>query len=615
MKSAESADYFVEGLYYREIFSMMSTRASNSSAGYAEIEEAERIAALAPPARTKKRATSLNAAVAQKAGSPGQLVKDLMDKYYIVEDIAAQFAIMGVAVFLHLGEEAISELIMSNGGSAINVAMVLAARKDMARLLEEEKSLVVPAVQLVPVGGILQPLLAPVLPAAVTTAEALAAANALTDPYLLGEDEAGKLVIIKNFGVVGGLVSTECNRMPINTRRGETFKGSAVLYIAEISAELRTTFKEETVPRAQQWLSVFRFVCKKKWEPLGQKNWELSARAYMAEMVKGLGLEVAERLPFQQSVPLLNNIKNFGWAIDRSVFIDILAGNWNVNGVHISTFESSAGASRSASSTSDEVHRNSGLVTTLRNFMLYLGAYFHEVYLGTVEAIVREIEKSEFLYLMQGRLLIYIIDKLVGGVFRAVPVSASIEIGGVACSLEGPKFVAGAITAAALQVVSLFADRDAMRKEQIKLDEEASTNLANAKLIRRILEESPQKEKSEGLISASKRRRMEEEEAMLNTAKVVVKSEVVVPSAKKGGDDKGPRLTCVWNIAKQLSMLNAAGAEIHCAKTAKECFFTHAKLSDITISEAKKRTQQITDKFFRDNLRAKIKESRGMFKK
>jgi hypothetical protein len=278
---------------------------SSSSASSFAIDEEDGVA-VRQPARTRKRASSLNAAVPLKAGSPEQLVKDLVEIYYIAEDIAAPFAIMGVTVFLRIEEGVINKIIVSNGGS----------------------------------------------------------------------------------------------------------------YVTEISVELRTTVKDETVHRARQWLVVFRLGRKEMWDPLGRSNWDMSARYYMAEMLKGLGLEVAERLPFQQSVPLLNNIKGFGWATSRYVFMDIVAGNWSANGVHISTFESSFGASRSTSSTCDEVHRNSGLTTTLRNFMLFLGAYFHEVYLGTVEAIAKEIERSEFLYLMQGRLLTHIIDKLVGGVFK-----------------------------------------------------------------------------------------------------------------------------------------------------------------------------------------------------
>jgi hypothetical protein len=132
----------------------------------------------------------------------------LIDNYYIPEEVAAWFTIMGVAVFLRIDEEAIAGLIRSDNGSSINVTMVLAARKDMARLLEEGSNVAVPAVQQVPAGGVVQ---APVVAAEPAAAAVAAAASALRDLYLEDEDEEGKLVIIANFGVVGGLDGLQQN--------------------------------------------------------------------------------------------------------------------------------------------------------------------------------------------------------------------------------------------------------------------------------------------------------------------------------------------------------------------------------------------------------------------
>jgi hypothetical protein len=178
--------------------------------------------------------------------------------------------------------------------------------------------------------------------------------------------------------------------------------------------------------------------------------------------------------------------------------------------------------------------------------------------------------------------------------------------------------VAAAISAAALQVVSLFVNRDAMRKEQIKLDEEASTNLVNAKLIQKVLEESPQKEKSGGLTSGSKRRRLEEEAAMPGTTKVA-QSESLVPPAKKGdsvpsNDGKGPKLPCIWDLAEKLGVLTTKGTKIVCTR-ANICQFPHVKLGDLTLAEAKRRMSAVSDKGFREGLKEKINESKGKFKK
>jgi hypothetical protein len=115
--------------------------------------------------------------------------------------------------------------------------------------------------------------------------------------------------------------------------------------------------------------------------------------------------------------------------------------------------------------------------------MWYLAAFFKECFLGTLEAIAAAIEASEFLYLVQGRLLAELINKHIGAVIRALPLSGSITIGGISYSLEGPQFVANALVAAAEQLVKIFKDRVYMRTLQNQLDEEAGNKEINAKLI------------------------------------------------------------------------------------------------------------------------------------
>jgi hypothetical protein len=303
----------------------------------------------------------------------------------------------------------------------------------------------------------------------------------------------------------------------------------------------------------------------------------------------------------------------------------LLAGNWNEGGVQISTFETTKGAARATSATSDDVGRNGGLKQAIQNFMWYMGAYFHECLLKSLESIVSTIEKSEYLYLMQGRLLTFLIDKIVGGVFRAVPISGNIELEGVSYSLGGPKMLAVALAAAAAQVGTLFCDRAAMRQEQIVLDEEADNNKANAKLVMQIQQESPVK--SGGLVSASKRKKIEEEKRNAkkpagapSEGPVGYGSGICYPvkqeKSGKGGDkNTGAKILCNKFIASQLGVVDSAGRVIKCPKSAKDCIFSHANVDAITFAEVMRGIVAMNDRVLRTAIRSKVTELKDLFKK
>jgi hypothetical protein len=526
---------------------------------------------------------------------------------------------MGVAVFMRLGDDAMEEVVSSNGGTTIELAYLLAARDEIKSGLEEEANVVLPLVQPGMADGI------PVAPVDIQNA-AIGGANggALNDPYLEGEDDAGKVLIFVLFGAVGGVIATECNRMQINSKQGVSVKGTATIYIPELGVELKTTDREDTVARARIWLVIIRIICKMKWEQLGQRNWVLNIKEFFISMISGLSLDPRERRPYQRSVPHLNNIKAHKWATDPKVMGYLLAGNWGVTGVQISTFESSAGASRSMSTMGDDVGRNGGLAKAVLNFMWYLAAFFHECYLGCVMAIVIAIETNEHLYMMHGRLLAYLVDKYIGAVFRAVPMAAHIEIGAVSYSLSGPHQMAAALQAAALQVVLLFGSRDEMRRQKILFDEEVEYHSANAKLILKIQQGSPAQE------GGKKKKLAADEDGYGDIGVSFVPGQVGTSPGKKGGKkidygggkepdkvDLGGRKKsklCVKYFAGLLKVQDAAGALVRCNKAKGNCNFEHSILKKITADAALKATLLMNDTDLRDRVTATVRSSRSLFK-
>jgi hypothetical protein len=551
------------------------------------------------------------------------LVKMLVERYFISAEVAARFRNVGVAVFVRLEGDFITGVVTADNGSLFNAALVKAAKEDMASRLEGRANEELPPVQQVPVGAMAQPQEGNMQAGGAGEVVNPAINN---DPYILGEDDAGKILIYAAFGVVGGLLATECSRMQINTKRGEVTKGTSVIYIPELGVELRTTDKEDLVERSRQWLSVMCIFEKPKWEPLGQRNWKMSMKPYMVSMILGLGLEPKDRRPHQRSAPYLNNIKAYAWATSHRVMEQLLAGNWNEGAVQIATFESSKGAARAASATSDDTGRNGGLRQALENFMWYMGGYFSEGLLQSLQGIVTCIVTSEYLYLLQGRLLTFLIDKIVGGVFRAIPIANSVELGGVVYSIRGPRLLAAALVAASQQVVILFSDRAAMRQEQIVLDEEAANNRANARLVLQIQQESPVKQG--GFTSASKRKLLEEvkeEKSVRDPAgapavePVGYGSGACYPTVQqdkggKGNDATKPRTLCNKHIGAQLGAVNSKGLKVQCLK-AKDCIFSHAKVDTVLYAEAIRGIMAMTDKGLRKAIKAKVVEHKDSFKK
>lgn len=270
--------------------------------------------------------------------------------------------------------------------------------------------------------------------------------------------------------------------------------------------------------------------------------------------------------------------------------------------------------------------RNSGLAKTVLNFMWYLAAFFHVCYLGCLTAIVTAIETNEHLYMMHGRLLAYLIDKIVGAVFRAVPISGHIEIGAVSYPLSGPHHMAAALQAAALQVAVLFSDRDEMRRQKILFDEEVDYHSANAKLILKIQQGSP-------ALEGVKRKKLSASGDGYGDVDVsFMPDQGGASPAKKGGknidyggakepvkvDLGGPKKTssklCVRYMGGLLKVEDSAGAIIRCDKSKADCRFEHSILRKITADAAIKSTLVINDVDMRDKVRAKIEASRNLFK-
>jgi hypothetical protein len=149
-----------------------------------------------------------------------------------------------------------------------------------------------------------------------------------------------------------------------------------------------------------------------KWGSLGKNNWDLDVRVFMVSMVRALTMEVEVRELHQRSAHLLNKIKSLTWATDSKTLAKVLACKWGVGGVQISTFEDNLGLARATALTGDNMGRNYGLARAMTNFTNYAGALLDEEYVHVLDDAVEEIQGSEHLHQVEGRLLAHISAKI-----------------------------------------------------------------------------------------------------------------------------------------------------------------------------------------------------------
>jgi hypothetical protein len=106
-------------------------RGAGSSTGIVDEE------IIVPPVQVNNRRTaSTGGAPDLREGSPEMLVNILVEKYFISEEVAARFQSVGVAIFIRLSEDFITGVVMENGGTLFNAALVTAAKEDMVSRLE-----------------------------------------------------------------------------------------------------------------------------------------------------------------------------------------------------------------------------------------------------------------------------------------------------------------------------------------------------------------------------------------------------------------------------------------------------------------------------------------------
>jgi hypothetical protein len=363
-----------------------------------------------------------------------------------------------------------------------------------------------------------------------------------------------------------------------------------------------------------------------KWGSLGKNNWDVDVRGFIISMVQALAMEVETREVHQRSAHLLNKIKSLPipWVTDSKILAKVLACKWGVGGIQINTFEDKVGAARASSTTGDNIGRNDGLAKSLTNFTNYAGAYLDEEYVHALDGVVVEIQDSEFLHIIEGRLLAHIIDENVGVVFRAVPISGSVEIEEVVYPLDGPRLVALALRAAAVKIVKVFKNKEQLKILKDRFAEEADSRAENAKIILRVQQESPM--------------RGEEQKKKKQLTEVAFSSGTDGPSpVKQGGksidyggkkpikiDLGGANPTtpknnvCVKHLAGLLRLVDTAGVLEGCERAVSACRFEHVALKKGIVQLHKEEAMRVTlranDRELRDKLKAKIVASPNLFK-
>lgn len=247
-----------------------------------------------------------------------------------------------------------------------------------------------------------------------------------------------------------------------------------------------------------------------------------------------------------------------------------------------------------------------GLVATIKNFMWYGAAFVYEEYVNVFTGLANHIQYSEHLFLRDGRLLVNLINKEVGALMRAVSIKNSMEVSGITYSLEGPHNVVRAMSACGEKLVTMFGEREGMRKKQEIFNEESAEREAAIAMIQSLSTGEKRKGESEDggeieLSQRSKKKLSKEQRSSENDKELDLgfgrkgkNPPINSPQGGTGLGRKGERsqslAICNRNMASLLKVKSGDGKgtlEI-CVKSATECRFSHRALKDISQEDAMK---------------------------
>jgi hypothetical protein len=475
------------------------------------------------------------------------------------------------------------------------------------------------------------------------------------DPYIYGEvDAPGKNAVYEIFGRVGGGEATIGARMPTSVKVGESRKNFQPLLLTRLGMELQSTHKDNPVLRAEQWTCVISMMDNKRWGKLGQMSWNVNVGGYIIEVLRGLKLAADVRQPCQCSCQFLNNIKQCQFATDPALLESLLYCKWDTGLVQIESFESTEGGAGANRKTGDAHSRHIGLVWTIRNFMWFMAAYVHEIYIDVLEPLALGVQNSENLFRVSGALLVHLINEELGGVFRSIPIKSTVDIADVAFPLAGPRQVAAALRAAGARLIVIFSSRQGLRDRQTVFDEESSDRSSVAALIESVNKGGKKRsggneeyESEDFTISKRKRKALAKKEKMESGKGVDLGQSVhfvTTPHGQgtsRGGQQQAVNLgggrqgasqpinlggaaqpgyrqslgICNKHMAGLLQVKTASNAGEKCDRSSTDCRFSHYALRDIDYNEATRCVLAMKDEDLRKRITAKMVTSKSLFKK
>jgi hypothetical protein len=236
------------------------------------------------------------------------------------------------------------------------------------------------------------------------------AAKNNVDPYLASEDmntPAGRDIIYKLYGPQEGGVATERIRLPSTLRGSYAPKGLIALNIPDLGVNLVTDSLDSKPLRILVWHSLLMVGSHAHWTAMGTILWGADTASFMAEMYKGLSLDVFSRTPSQASCKFMFGFQTVSAFQNARDLLRMLTGKFHPgdNGIQLETFEVTKGSARANMDGPDLLGRNKGVIDCFDSVVAFFKTFINEELPNVFAPVQEALLNSEFLHRTSSKIL------------------------------------------------------------------------------------------------------------------------------------------------------------------------------------------------------------------
>jgi hypothetical protein len=442
------------------------------------------------------------------------------------------------------------------------------------------------------------------------------AAGNNVDPYLASEDmntPAGRQYIYSLYGLQEGGAATVRTRLPSTLRGSYAPKGLSALNIPNLGVTLVTDSPDSKPLRVLLWHSLLMVGNHAHWTAMGTMLWGADTASFMAEMYRGLSLDVFSRTPSQASCIFMFGFQTVSAFQNARDLLRMLTGRFHSgdNGIQLETFEITKGSARASIDGPDLLGRNKGIIDCLGSTLAFFKTFINEGLPNVFAPVQEALLNSESLHRTSSKILMKFLNTCYAVVFNALSISTSVKT--IAhdqpVSIKGVKLFGQALLEVSQAIVVTlqsptklkameddFAGRqaeDELRLRVINKFNGMGDLTVSSPTKKRGTDENLEQETS----NKKKKEKKPKQEKVVGTAKVKVE-----PVTSPVKNDR----CCVFHMASKLNIKGPNNIIYECPRGVKLCAYKHLALNKTQRDKAMKAATSCPDQTLKPLLIAGI---------